>query len=112
MIPLVDVHCHLLAWLDDGPRTEAEALTTCRVAYADGIRLAAATAHQNERWCSVTPERIREAARQLARLLHDNGIPLTVFPCAEVMVSPETAARWCEGGLLSVADRGQYLLLE
>jgi protein-tyrosine phosphatase len=112
MIPLVDTHCHLLAGLDDGPRTDDEALDMCRLAYAEGTRLASATAHQNERWPSVTPDRIRHAASRLARRLRDAGIPLTIFPCAEIMVFPEVEVSWRNGDLLSVADRRQYLLLE
>src|SRR5262249_37656077 len=40
------------------------------------------------------------------------GIPLTVFPCAEVMAHPEMEASWRDGTLLSVADRREYLLVE
>jgi protein-tyrosine phosphatase len=112
MIPLVDMHVHLLAGLDDGPATEADALEMCRQAYADGIRAAAATAHQNERWGGVTPGRIRRACVRLRELLREAAVDLTVFPCAEVMVAPQTEAAWREGRLLSVADRGEYLLLE
>jgi protein-tyrosine phosphatase len=112
MIPLVDTHCHLLAGLDDGPRTPEDALAMCRIAYAEGVRLACATAHQSERWPDVTPERIREGARLLADRLRQAGVPLTVFPCAEVMVRPEIEADWHSGRLLSVADRGRYLLVE
>jgi protein-tyrosine phosphatase len=112
MIPLVDLHCHLLAGLDDGPQTEDEALAMCRLADAEGTRLAAATAHQNEHWEAVTPERIRQAAGRLTRRLHDAGLALTIFPCAEVMVFPDLVPAWRRGELLSVADRGQYLLLE
>ena len=112
MIPLVDVHCHLLAGLDDGPRTDEEAVEMCRLAYAEGIRMAAATAHQNDRYEAVTPARIRDASEKLARQLQKAGIALTVFPTAEVMVQPEVAAAWSKGDLLSVADRKQYLLLE
>jgi protein-tyrosine phosphatase len=60
----------------------------------------------------VTPARIRRAARLLGEDLRQAGVPLTVFPCAEVMADPQTPESWCEGGLLSVADHGQYLLLE
>ena len=45
MIPLVDMHCHLLAGLDDGPRSQEEAVAMCRMAYEEGIRMVAATAH-------------------------------------------------------------------
>ena len=112
MIPLVDMHCHLLAGLDDGPRTEEEALAMCRLSCAEGIRTAAATAHQNETWGDVTPERIRCATRRLAAMLQDAGLPLAVFPCAEVMLHPEVLEAWRRGDLLGVAGRGQYLLVE
>lgn len=112
MIPLGDVHCHLLAGMDDGPRTEADALAMCRMAYADGTRLSAATAHQNEDYAEVTPDGIRAATRRLADRLRAEGVPLRVFPVAEVMARPELETLWHDGEILSVADRGQYLLVE
>jgi protein-tyrosine phosphatase len=112
MLPLIDLHCHLLAGLDDGPRTEAEALTMCRLAYAEGVRMIAATAHQNECWPAVTPERIRQAWRRLVEILHAERLPLVTFPCAEVRVRPDVTAFWRPGEFLTVADRGQYVLLE
>lgn len=112
MIPLVDLHCHLLAGMDDGPRTKEDALAMCRLAYAEGTRMVAALAHQNEQWCEVTPNRIREAVRLLAQQLRDEGTGLTVFPTAEVMVHTDIEAYWTDGRLLSIADRGQYLLVE
>ena len=83
MIPLVDMHCHLLAGLDDGPRSDEEAVAMCRMAYDEGVRMVAATAHQNEHWDLVTPDRIRQATHQLAQTLRTAGIPLLVFPCAK-----------------------------
>jgi protein-tyrosine phosphatase len=112
MIPLVDIHCHLLAGLDDGPRTEEEAIEMCRLAYADGVRTVAATAHQNEDWASVTPERIRQASQRLCQRLRELGLPLMAFPTAEVMVHPGLESSWRRGELLGLAGRGDYLLLE
>jgi protein-tyrosine phosphatase len=112
MTPLVDMHVHLLAGLDDGPRSWEDALAVCRLAYEEGTRLAAATAHQNESWGSVTPGRIRDATQQLTHLLQQAGIELTVFPCAEVMAQADLDASWAQGSLLSVGDHAQYLLVE
>src|SRR5438477_7331136 len=112
MIPLVDMHCHLLAGVDDGPRTDEEALEMCRIGWDEGIRLSAALAHQNERWKQVTPQLIRDQARRLVRALAQADIPLCIFPCAEVTVHPEIEESWRRGDLLSIADRGQYLLIE
>jgi protein-tyrosine phosphatase len=112
MIPLIDMHCHLLAGLDDGPATDEDALAMCQLAYAEGTRMAAATAHQNEDYPEVTPQRIRSAYERLVQQLHDAGIPLAVFPCAEVMIHAEIESAWAEGRLLSVADKRRYLLIE
>jgi protein-tyrosine phosphatase len=112
MVPLVDMHCHLLAGLDDGPRTEEDALAMCAIAHAEGTRLVAALAHQNERWSEVTPDAIREAVGKLDRALREAGLSLSVFPCAEVTAHPDLETFWSEGQLLSVADRGTYLLVE
>jgi protein-tyrosine phosphatase len=112
MIPFADMHVHLLAGLDDGPATDEEALAMCRLAYEQGTRMAAATAHQNDHYPEVTPGCIREGWRRLVRSLHEAGIPLVVFPTAEVMVHPGLEESWEAGALLSVADRRQYLLVE
>ncbi len=112
MVPLADLHVHLLAGLDDGPKTDEEALEMCRIAYAEGIRMAAATAHQNDHWKEVTPDRIRAAARHLAEGLRARNIAVDVYPNAEVMVHIDMVESWRGGKLLSVADRGEYLLIE
>jgi protein-tyrosine phosphatase len=112
MVPLADVHVHLLAGLDDGPRTPEDAVEMCRLLCAEGVQMAAATAHQNERWSAVTPDRIREATSQLRERLREAGVPLTVFPCAEVTARTDLADAWERGQLLSVGDRKRYLLLE
>ena len=112
MIPLVDMHCHLLGGLDDGPRTEEDAVAMCRIAYAEGVRLAAATAHQNDRWPEVTPERIRDACQRLAQKLRENDIAIDVFPCAEIMVQLDCEEAWERQAYLTVGDRGKYVLVE
>ena len=77
MIPLVDVHVHLLAGLDDGPKTLDEALVMCRLAHADGVCSMAATAHQNDRWPAVTPTCIRAATEALHAALTEARSSLT-----------------------------------
>lgn len=112
MVPLADMHCHLLAGLDDGPATVDEAVAMCRLAHAGGTRLLAAGAHQNADWPAVTPDAIRAAAAVLAHRLKEEQLAITIFPCAEVMVTPDLVAAWQRGTLLSVADGGKYLLVE
>jgi protein-tyrosine phosphatase len=112
VLPLADLHVHLLAGLDDGPRTSADALEMCRMASAEGTRLAASLAHQNECWPDVTPERIRAGVHDLSASLTAAGIELEVFPCGEVMARSDLAEAFRAGKLMSVADRGEFLLVE
>lgn len=112
MVGLVDMHVHLLAGLDDGPRSLADAVAMCRDSHAEGVRLSVALAHQNDGWPAVTPDRIRTGAAELAARLRADGVEVVTFPAAEVMVGPDTEADWHAGRLMSVADRGKYLLVE
>lgn len=112
MFPLIDTHCHLHPGLDDGPADWDEALEMCRIAWHDGVRAVAATAHLSPSWPEATPERIRRSTRQLRKRLEAERIPLDVYPSAEVMVDPDLPEAWCRGELLSVADTSRYLLIE
>jgi tyrosine-protein phosphatase YwqE len=67
----------------------------------------AATVHINEQWPEVTPELIRERTIQLSQRLADAQIPLTVYPGAEVMLSPTVENDWTVGRLLTLADQGR-----
>ena len=44
-IEMIDLHCHILPGLDDGPQTMEESIQMCRIAYQDGIRTIVATPH-------------------------------------------------------------------
>lgn len=111
-MPLVDIHCHVLAGLDDGPGDWDEALAMCRIAWDDGTRAIAATAHLGEDWPAVNGQRIRAATAELAARLRAIEMPLTIYPSAEIMVRPDLDAAWQRGELFSVADRSAYLLIE
>jgi protein-tyrosine phosphatase len=84
----------------------------CRILWEEGARSVAATAHQNDEWPEVTPERIRAAAARLAGQLRECGIPLSIYPSAEVMLRPDLDEVWPAGEFLSVADGGSYVLIE
>lgn len=111
-MPLADTHVHLLAGLDDGPDTPAEALAMCRFLVAEGAGHATALAHQNPDYPDNTADRLRAAAAVLTTELARKKVPLTVYPTGEVMLGPDTIADWRAGKLLSVGDRGAYLLVE
>jgi protein-tyrosine phosphatase len=112
MTPLADTHVHLLAGRDDGPLTLDEALAMCRMLVSEGARHATALAHQNRDYPDNSADPLRAAAAELASCLAARQIPLSVYPTGEVMLTPSTVEDWKAGKLLSVGDRGQWLLVE
>src|SRR6476661_131186 len=111
MVPLIDTHCHLLPGLDDGPSSWDESLEMCRLAWKEGVRGIAATVHQNEHWPN-TRAAILEKTSELRRRLTEEDVSLAVYPAAEVMLEPDFEAAWSAGRFMTMADRGQYLLIE
>jgi protein-tyrosine phosphatase len=47
---VIDIHCHILAEVDDGPKSWDVSEEMCRMARADGIEHIVATPHANERY--------------------------------------------------------------
>jgi protein-tyrosine phosphatase len=47
---MIDIHCHILAEVDDGPRSWDVSVEMCRMAAADGIEHIVATPHANDRY--------------------------------------------------------------
>lgn len=110
----VDIHCHLLAGLDDGPRTLADAVAMCRLGQSQGTVAFAATAHQLGCHGAVTRQRILDATVRLANELRATGISATVYPSAEWMIDTE----WFEdpsidpADLVTINDGQKYALIE
>ncbi len=47
---MIDIHCHILPEVDDGPNSWDVAVEMCRLAAADGITHTVATPHANDRY--------------------------------------------------------------
>lgn len=85
MTGFVDLHCHLLPGLDDGPPDDADAVALARALVADGVTTVAATPHRTARFATPVPELIERVA-QLRALLADHDVPLEVLMGSEVAV--------------------------
>jgi len=109
--PMIDLHCHILPGLDDGAEDLDTALAMAQIAWDDGIEVIVATPHVNIAG-KPTPDEIRAATADLNQAIAAQGLALTVLPGAEVEAHPGVVALVREGELLTVADQGNYLLLE
>jgi protein-tyrosine phosphatase len=112
-VRFVDVHCHCLPNLDDGPESVEEAITLCRVLAADHVSTVVATPHQLGRFEDRTKaEAIRRTVGALNRALREQGIDLAVLPGAEVRVDERIDELLARGEILTLADAGRHVLLE
>ena len=109
----VDIHCHCIPGVDDGPGTMAGALALCQGLVDDGIGTVIATPHQLGRFDgSNEAERIRQDVRVLNEELKSNGIALTVMAGGDVRVDERMCQLYKDDKVLTLADGGKYILLE
>ena len=108
----VDIHCHLLPGLDNGPSNWEESVAMAEMAAKDGIAAIVCTPHQLGNFPQNTPEIIRDQARRLQRMLLEKGVDLQVLPGADIRIDPDLPRKLCSGQALTLADRGRHVLLE
>jgi protein-tyrosine phosphatase len=109
---MIDLHCHILPGIDDGPRTQEDAIAMCRLAAEDGCRAMVATPHQRRgRWWNSDRAAIAALAQDLQAAL---GSQLRILVGGEVHVDAELLAeveKLPDGGICTLAG-SRYLLIE
>ncbi len=109
----VDIHCHCVPGLDDGPKSIEEAVAVCRALVADGITDAIATPHQFGPYdLRNTVARIQEAIDTTQAALEAQRIPLRLHRGADVRVDERMMALVEKGEVPGLGPTGRYLLLE
>jgi protein-tyrosine phosphatase len=107
---LIDLHCHVLFGIDDGPRDIEGSLALARRARANGIDAIVATPHASSRHPNDAST-IAGPLEQLRERLRREAITVELFPGAEVAythlaeMEPETVRCLTLGG-------GGWLLVE
>jgi protein-tyrosine phosphatase len=107
---LIDLHCHLLPGLDDGPATIEESLALARAASETGIDAIVATPHIREDY-PFDPAEIALRARELEQAFREAGIPLRVVEGAEVAITKVPDLDQATLSTLCLGD-GPYMLVE
>lgn len=108
---MIDLHCHILPGIDDGPETVEGAFELARAAVAVGTTRVVATPHVSSGFSYTTGLRIAEATLLLNRALQAEGIELRVSPGAEV--SLDRAGELHDGELRRLRlGAGPWMLVE
>lgn len=112
--PIVDLHCHLLPGIDDGPATMEESLAMARMAVDNGITHAVVTPHLHPgRWENTLSTALPVFARVQVEL-RKAGIPLELALACEARLDPELLDHLEKNELpfLGEYDQKKYMLLE
>lgn len=107
---MIDLHCHLLPGVDDGPSTIHDAVRMARVAVEDGTTTIACTPHRRPRFPN-TPAIVDEAVAMFRERLAEEGIPLELVAGLELDID-ELAAMDVEERAASALGDGPWLLVE
>jgi protein-tyrosine phosphatase len=108
---MIDLHCHILPGLDDGPSTLAVSLQMASAFVNDGVTVVACTPHILPGLYQNSGPHIRQAVFDLQRRINEKGIPLRVVTGADNHVTPDFVDQLRRGELLSLAD-SRYVLVE
>lgn len=107
---MIDLHCHLLPGVDDGPASLDESLALARAAAAAGTRTIVVTPHIDRRW-GVAPEAVPAAVERLAADLVVAHVELEVLPGGEVELGRLADMSPAQLGCVRLGG-GPYVLLE
>lgn len=105
---MIDIHCHILPGVDDGPKSWDVSTEMCRMAAADGITHIVATPHSNDRYRydrvahSASLARLREAAGPKPELSLGCDFHLSYDNLQDVLTTPERYT----------IEHSRYLLVE
>jgi protein-tyrosine phosphatase len=108
---MIDIHCHLLPGMDDGPASMDESLAMVRLALADGVRGAICTPHWHPMFWPNERLAIAEAVESLQLRLQAEAIAFDVWPGSELSLDADLEAGIADGRL-GTLNGGSWVLLE
>lgn len=110
---MIDLHCHILPFVDDGAQSMTEAVEMAKIAWESGTNILVATPHCCRRvgWSGFFAEEIKSRIFLFRQALEECDIPIRIYAGMEVFATLELPALYHDGKLLTIAN-SRYLLLE
>ncbi len=109
---MIDIHCHILPGLDDGPRTLDESITMAELALKDGARTVVATPHMLNGMHENGLEKIEKTLSDLKQAISGRGLLLRLLIGGDVHLAPGMASAVRNGLAVTIGDMGKYILVE
>jgi protein-tyrosine phosphatase len=109
---MIDIHCHILPDVDDGPKTLEESLELARLAEAEGITKIIATPHHQHPMFENSGPSILRKVEELNEAFEEAYINLIVIPSQEIRLHGEVVQNLELGDVLPMTPESSYLLVE
>jgi protein-tyrosine phosphatase len=108
---VIDLHCHLLHALDDGPETAAESMQMVHAFEQSGYHTVCATPHMvpGTPWMPAAAE-IRNRVAALNQTIRDEGLKLEVVGGMEIALDPQIPALFDAGRLMPLGNAACLLI--
>jgi protein-tyrosine phosphatase len=107
---VIDLHCHVLPGIDDGPETLEESVALGRAALAEGTRTLVATPHVSRAYRNDAAT-IAALTDRVNRRFAEEGVQVEVCPGAEIAMTMAGSIAPEELRALTLGD-GPWLLIE
>lgn len=107
----IDVHSHILPFLDDGARDTKTSLAMLQLAQSEGITDIIVTPHYRKGRYKGDPGKTKEVLAQMRELMDAEGIHINLYPGNEIYYHSELEDKF-EAGELSSMNNTEYVLIE
>lgn len=108
---MIDIHCHILPFIDDGPTDIARFKEMANIAVKSGITDIIATPHHRNEDYYNPKDKILNLVLEYQQILKHDGNPLIIHPGQELRLHRELFMN-LDYEVLTVNGAGKYLLLE
>lgn len=111
---MIDLHCHILPFVDDGAENAAVACAMAMHCLRSGVDVVVATPHSNLFGArdNFAGRSYEECLGMFRALLRQHRIPLTVLPGAELFAHSSNLGQLLDAKKVVTLNRSRYLLTE
>jgi len=108
---MIDIHCHILPGIDDGPKMLEESIEMAKEAVKEGIETIIATPHHKNNQFNNLKSAIIKNVNDLNDVLKQENIPLTILPGQEVRIYGEVLEDFNKKEILTL-NHTKFLFIE
>lgn len=107
----IDIHSHVLPYIDDGARDAEMSLAMLRLAESEGISDIIVTPHYRKGHYKGERRQIEKVLSEMRDLMKQEGIHVNLYPGNEIYYHSELEEK-LESGMISTMNSTEYVLVE